>query len=155
MTALACSPDGANVAIGTADGSAGLWSVRTADRLVAYPGSTSSVSAIAFARDGTQLATASADGTTKVWNAAGPQSSSLDAGGAIDEVRLDGNRVTATVGTDGVRSWLLDGAQARPSSSRRLGAGSSTGCCSARTARSRSSALRAVGGPIGFGDRGR
>jgi dipeptidyl aminopeptidase/acylaminoacyl peptidase len=113
ITAVAYSPDGKSVAIGAADGAAGLWSVQTRDKLVAYVGSTARVAAIAFAADGSQVATVSADGTTKVWRAGGPELTSIGSGGTVGNVRLTGNRLLATIGPDVMRTWLMPGARAQ------------------------------------------
>jgi WD40 repeat protein len=107
VTAVAFSPDGDGVAIGTADGSAGLWSIRTGDEEAAYAGSTSAVASIAFAPSGDSVATASSDGTTNVWRASGPELASIDARGAVYDAQLDGGRVTAALAPGVVRSWLL------------------------------------------------
>jgi WD40 repeat protein len=111
ITAVAFSPDGRNLAIGTQDGSASLLSVRTHDQLVSYLGSTSPVVAIAFMPDRQRIAIASLDGTTKVWRASGPELASIDTGDAVDDVRLVGNRLVAALAPDVVRSWLLPGAR--------------------------------------------
>jgi WD40 repeat protein len=66
VTAVGFSADGASVGLGAADGSAGLWSVRTHDQEAAYVGSTTRIAAIAFAGNDSQVATASADGTRVV-----------------------------------------------------------------------------------------
>jgi WD40 repeat protein len=109
VNSLAFSPDGKDLAIGVSDGSAGLWSVRTHDQLAAYLGSTSPVTSIAFMPDRGELATASVDGTTNVWRASGPELVSIDAGTAVDGVRLSGARLTAALEPNVVRSWLLPG----------------------------------------------
>jgi WD40 repeat protein len=114
ISTVAFSPNGTTIGIGAADGSAGLWSVRSHDQLVAYLGSTSALTALAFAADGTRLATASADGTTKVWRASGPELASIESGGAINAVGLAGDRLVAAIVPDVVRSWLLPAARARP-----------------------------------------
>jgi WD40 repeat protein len=111
ITAVAFSPDGKNLAIGTQDGSASLWSVRTHDQLVSYLGPTSPVVAITFIPDRQRIAIASLDGTTKVWRASGSELSSIDTGDAVDDVRLVGNRLVAALAPDVVRSWLLPGAR--------------------------------------------
>ena len=68
---IAFTPDGTSVAIGGADGRAGLWSIRNEDELVAFPGAKSAVIAIAFAPGGSELATGNVDGTATVWHAGG------------------------------------------------------------------------------------
>jgi len=107
ITAIAFSRDGDSVAIGTADGSAGLWSIRTGDEEASYAGSTSPVTSIAFAPNGDLLATASADGTTSVWRASGPELASIDTRGMVDDAQLDGDRVIAALVPGVVRSWSL------------------------------------------------
>jgi WD40 repeat protein len=107
ITTVAFSPDGDSVAIGAADGSAGLWSIRSGDEEAAYAGSTSSVASIVFAPGGGLLATASADGTTDVWRASGPQLASIDAGGTVYDAQLNGDRVIAALAPGVVSSWSL------------------------------------------------
>ncbi|MGZ6670255.1 MAG: toll/interleukin-1 receptor domain-containing protein, partial [Solirubrobacteraceae bacterium] len=109
VTALAFSPDGATVAIGNADGSAGLWSVQTHQEEVAYLGSNSRVTAAAFTADGQRVVTAAADGTTNVWRAGGPAVSSVNAGGDVTDVRLVDSRLIAELAQGVTRSWLMPG----------------------------------------------
>ncbi len=120
ITAVAFSPTGATIAIGAADGSAGLWSLRSHDQLVAYVGSTSAVTAVAFAADGSRLATTSADGTTKLWRASGPELDAVESGASIEAVGLVGDRLIAALAPDVVRSWLLPGTRAQPAITNRV-----------------------------------
>ena len=71
QSAIAFSPDGTNVAVGGADGKAGLWSIKNKNELVAFPGAKSAVIAIAFAPGAGELSTGNADGTAAVWHAGG------------------------------------------------------------------------------------
>jgi WD40 repeat protein len=107
VTALAFSPDGASVAIGNADGSAGLWSVQTHQEEVAYLGSNSRVTAAAFTADGQRVVTAAADGTTNAWRAGGPAVASVNAGGDVTDVRLVGSHLIAELAQGVTRSWLM------------------------------------------------
>ena len=120
ITALAFSADSNTVAIGAADGSAGLWSVRTGGAEVAYVGSTSPVASIAFATKGDQVATASTDGTTNVWRASGPELASIYAGGTVYGAQLNGDHVTAAIAPDVVRSWSLPDGIAQPAITARV-----------------------------------
>jgi WD40 repeat protein len=73
-TALAFSPDGRRLAVGTADGSVELWDVGDARRRVRLPLPPQTparyVAALAFSPDGGRLAAACWDGTVKLWDVA-------------------------------------------------------------------------------------
>ena len=67
-TALAVSPDGEVVAAPLSDGSIGLWSTSSGDRLAVFGAHTDTITGIAFAPDGSWLVTASLDGTAQRWD---------------------------------------------------------------------------------------
>jgi hypothetical protein len=114
VTAVAFSPDGASLAIGVADGSAGLWSVKTGQQQVAYLGSSSRVMAVGFAAAGQRVIVAAADGTTKAWRAGGPERFAVAAGGPIAGLRLSGRRLLAELTAGATASWRLPGSQRQP-----------------------------------------
>jgi WD40 repeat protein len=68
---IAFSPDGVNLAIGGADGKAGLWSIRNQNQVAVFPGAKQAVIAIAFSPRAGDLVTGAADGTGAVWHAGG------------------------------------------------------------------------------------
>jgi WD40 repeat protein len=82
-TAVAFGPDGSDVAFGGADGTAGLVSVQTAQRIASYLGQTAAINQIAFSPDGGLVATASTDGTTRVWRAGGIERRQIVTGGVF------------------------------------------------------------------------
>ena len=110
VTAVAFSPDGASLAIGDADGSAGLWSLRSGQQQVAYLGSSSRVMALGFAAGGQRVIVAAADGTTQAWRAGGPELLAVPAGGPIARVGLVGDRVFAELAAGVTVAWRLPGA---------------------------------------------
>lgn len=70
VTSVAVSPDGARLAIGTAEGAVSLWSAADATLLGSVPAEfrhRGAVRDLAFRPDGQQLASASEDGTMKLW----------------------------------------------------------------------------------------
>ena len=70
-TSVAISPDGARIAIGTAEGGLSLWSSTDARQLGSVPEELQhrgAVQDLAFRPDGRQLASASADGTVTLWS---------------------------------------------------------------------------------------
>jgi WD40 repeat protein len=75
---IAFSPDGASVAIGGADGKAGLWATRTREQIVSFPGPKAAIDAIGFTPDGKLVATGVSDGTAQVWRAGGFELKDLD-----------------------------------------------------------------------------
>jgi len=74
-TAVALSPDGETMAIGTGDGSLRVQAVgddvprEPAEEQVSYFGHTRAVCCAAFSRDGSLLVTAGVDGSLRVWDA--------------------------------------------------------------------------------------
>jgi WD40 repeat protein/class 3 adenylate cyclase/tRNA A-37 threonylcarbamoyl transferase component Bud32 len=98
---LAFAPEGDELAIGLANGSAGLWSVTERKRIVAFLGGHSSVTGLAVSPDGREVTTAAADGTTKMWSAEGGR-----------EVRIPtshGEPATMAIGHDRVAATFFDG----------------------------------------------
>ena len=68
-TAMALSPDGAHLVMGTVSGTLEKRATRTPERLLTIPGHGGYVSASRFSPNGELLATASRDRTVKLWNA--------------------------------------------------------------------------------------
>jgi WD40 repeat protein len=91
ISSLAFSPDGARIAVGAEDGTAGVWSVPTDERLATYDGPTAAVTALSFSRDGHLVLSASNDGIVRLWRAGGAQQSFLTFRGAISQVVLNGD----------------------------------------------------------------
>ena len=114
ITALAFSPDGNRLAIGAADGTAGIWSVSAREKIVALVGDTAAINQVAFNPAGTRALTASDDGTTRVWGAQGSERVDIDSPfgstGILQDLRLLGSRIVA-VGVIGSRdvafTWRL------------------------------------------------
>lgn len=118
-TAVAFGPDGSGVAFGGADGTAGLVSAQTGQRIASYLGQTAAINQIAFSPDGNLVATASTDGTTRVWRGRGQESQSIVAGGAVAGLAaVAGGLEAIVVKTDGARHTLVvqnwSGPDARP-----------------------------------------
>lgn len=101
---IAFSPDGTSVAIGGADGGAGLWATRTRQQLVSFPGSKAGIDAIAFRPDGKLVATGVADGTAAVWRAGGFELKDLDTRDVITQGGWSRDRFVIVDAT-GVRIW--------------------------------------------------
>jgi WD40 repeat protein len=67
-SSLAFSPDGALLAAGSSDASAGVWSVASGRQLLTLNGQTDHITSVAFSPDGRQVLTASTDQTLWLWN---------------------------------------------------------------------------------------
>jgi WD40 repeat protein len=120
ISSVAFSPDGSRIALGLADGTAGLWSTGTHEQLASYLGPTSSVQSMSFSPDGRYVVAASGDGTTNVWRASGPEQAYIDTASAKfggGRIAMGPGRVTVMGGSEEgtfVRSWTLSGAPAGP-----------------------------------------
>ena len=97
ITALAFSPDGSRLAIGAADGTAGVWSVPTKQELASYDGPTAAINSIGFTPDGKSVLTASDDGVARIWRAIGVEQSfqMLPLTGTPAQLAFDGHTVEA------------------------------------------------------------
>jgi WD40 repeat protein len=91
LQSLAFSPDDTRLAVGAADGTAGVWSLTAREQLVAYDGPTAGVNSLSFSPDGTRVVTASSDGITRVWRAAGPERAFVPFRSHIDGMALRGD----------------------------------------------------------------
>jgi WD40 repeat protein len=110
---IAFSPDGTRVAIGGADGRAGLWAARTRQPIVSFPGSKAPIVAIAFSSDGNLVATGVADGTAAVWHAGSFETRDLDTADAITNGGGTRSRFAIT-DTIGARFWTYPGLRELP-----------------------------------------
>jgi WD40 repeat protein len=98
---LAFSPDGTNLAVGLNDGRAGIWSLTSQKRIVAFPGSNSAVVSLAFSPGGDEVTTATKDGSTKVWTASGGEQARIPT--------VHGEPSTMALARDQVTSAFFDG----------------------------------------------
>jgi WD40 repeat protein len=118
ISAVAFSPDGDRLAIGDADGTAGIWSVATREKILALVGHTAEINQISYSPTGQLALTASDDGTIRVWLAHGPERLDIDSpynAGDVQDMRLLQNRLV-TVGAVGSHStamtWRVSGGRA-------------------------------------------
>ncbi len=102
VNAIAYSPDGKYILIGSSDKKAYLLDVTTGVEVRRYLGHTQGVTAVAFTGDGTKLMTGSTDATVQLWNTAG--------GSPIATISLQGQASQgATVSPDGSRVAMVTG----------------------------------------------
>ena len=69
ISAIAFSPDGANLAVGGAGGEARVYRVADGARVATLPGNKGGIFALAYAPDGSKIATGGFDGTVRIFNA--------------------------------------------------------------------------------------
>lgn len=97
ILSLAYSPDGQSVALGAADGAAGLWSTHTHQKLASLVGHTAGVSQMAFSPDGGRVLTISSDGTLRMWRAEGNESFAVPIAAIGEPAAALANRVVVGV----------------------------------------------------------
>ena len=102
------SPDGKAVAVGGADGTSGLWSTQTHQRLVSFLGPVQGVASMAFSPGGQRVASTYLDGSGRAWRARGEDLDSVVAPGSINALRFAGGRVVAIAGRSAA-TWRLPG----------------------------------------------
>ena len=87
--AVAFSPDGARLAYGFSDGTAGLVSAARGQPIDTYAGDNAAITALSFSPDGKLLATGSGDGTTRAWRTTGLALRTVTVGGELADVEPD------------------------------------------------------------------
>jgi WD40 repeat protein len=94
ISSVAFSPDGARLAIGQEDGTAGVWSLPTREQIAAYAGPTAAVGTMAFAPGGQSVLTASNDGVSRIWRALGAEQAFVPIHGGIAQMALTPSLLT-------------------------------------------------------------
>ena len=119
ITSVDISADGQKVSIGNADGSGGVWSRQSKERLVTLAGQTAALGAVKLSRDATTVATASNDGTARIYRATPP--ARVTVSGAVcscgNEIGWQGTTMRALVRANGdvmLESWQLPSGRAQP-----------------------------------------
>jgi WD40 repeat protein/class 3 adenylate cyclase/tRNA A-37 threonylcarbamoyl transferase component Bud32 len=103
---VAFSPDGNGLAIGLANGSAGIWSLTARKRIISFLGGHSSLTGLAFSPDGKEMTTAARDGATRVWSAEGARKVRIPTThGEPSTMALARNRVSAAFFDGSVGVW--------------------------------------------------
>lgn len=115
--AVALSPDGAKLAVGTKDGLVKLFNVADFKELAKMEGHVGAVNALSFSANGQVLASAGADRTVRFWNAANGQLIAAVGAhsGAVNNVAIHANNTAASsVGDDGqLKIWTVPPVAAR------------------------------------------
>ncbi|MGK7907221.1 MAG: AAA-like domain-containing protein [Synechococcus sp.] len=106
------SPDGQQVATGSADGTARLWDLQ-GNQVQEFPGHTGWIWSVSFSPEGDYLLTGSADKTARLWNLKTNQLQEEFAGheGAVHSVSFshDGKHLLTGSADGSVRQWDLQG----------------------------------------------
>jgi WD40 repeat protein len=102
VNAIAYSPDGQYIAIGSSDKRVYLLNAENGVEVRRFIGHTQEVTAVSFTGDGTQLMTASTDATVQLWNITGPP--------PVATISLQGQQAQgAAVSLDGTRIAMITG----------------------------------------------
>ena len=115
VTRVAFSPDGRELAIGAADGTAGMWQT-TGDhvQVQSFLGHTAAIAGLVFRPSRRELATTSIDGNARVWRTGGRERLDLHPGSAAFAL-LDRDRLVALTDRGRVASFSLP--EGRPAGS--------------------------------------
>ncbi|MFG3323914.1 NB-ARC domain-containing protein [Streptomyces sp. NPDC048171] len=109
VTAVAGTPDGAQLIGGQQDGTVCVWQVATRSCIGALPGGDRPVTAVAIAPDGTWFASASEDGRVRLWDARARAILTVleDCPGAVRGLALspDGHLLASGHADGGLRLW--------------------------------------------------
>lgn len=111
INALAFSPDGRQLAIGSADRVAQVWDIETRTTLKVFRGHDSQINDIAFLQDGQHVVTASDDASARVWAVdSGLVVQKIEREAPVLSLALHPDQNTLVTGTaDGEATlWLLE-----------------------------------------------
>jgi WD40 repeat protein len=106
IQSLAFSADGGRLAVGAADGTAGVWSLPTREQLVAYDGATAAVNAVDFTPAGNSVLTASNDGTVRLWRTSGAEQVFIPLAANIDAISVTARLLLVTANDNQGRLYL-------------------------------------------------
>ena len=80
VRAIAFSPDGSSLAVGSSDATIRMWDVETGALEMTLKGHSGRIESVAFSPNGSFIVSSADDGTARVWNAEGEQIQSFDVG---------------------------------------------------------------------------